>query len=152
MMLQLEPLLNLLRKYGLPLLWLLSVPLLIWGGFINRGIAGGSSAYPFGYVALFALITLVETAVLHLILRPASFHNSWGRTLIALALFFPLSFAARILEDMPGYFYAHALWLVIVVRVLLILLVLSVIFSIIAWVRGRRQRQAAEQAEAGLRR
>lgn len=136
-----QQILDFLQRYGLPVLWLLSLPLIIWGGTL----APAESGYPLGSAFLFAGITLLETAVLYLILRPRSFYHSWGRFFIALFLYIPLSMAANLFRDVPGTFYGHALWLQLVVRLLGIGLVISLALATQDWRRRRRER-AKEQA------
>lgn len=138
---------ELLRKYGLSALWVLSLPLLIWGGFVNPEAVSGDPSYPFGFVLLFALLTLLETGLLYLILRPNSFRRSWGRVIIALIVFTPISVAARSFDEVPGYFDAHALWLAVVVRLLALTLIITVFFAVRHFQRTRRERKEAERRQ-----
>lgn len=126
-----------LKKYGLPALWLISLPFLVWGGFTPAPNTPENTGYPFGGVLLFAGITLLEVGLLYLILRPPTFHNAWGRFAFALFVFTPLSIVAQMFQDVPGYFYSHALWLGSVLR----LLIIGLVFSLIAWIHERRQKQ-----------
>lgn len=133
-----QQILAFLRRYGLPVLWALSLPLLLWGGTLS---ASQETGYPIGSVLLFAGVTLLETAVLYLILRPHSFYHSWGRFFIALFFYIPLSMTANLFRDVPGTFYGHALWLQLVVRLLGIGLVISLVLAVRDWRRRRRERE-----------
>lgn len=66
--------------------------------------------YPWGAVVAVWALLAVLVAGLHLILRPASFHRSWGRLLAALAYSALLVvFGLRsVITDMPGYYYVPA--------------------------------------------
>ncbi len=130
-----------LKKYGLPVLWLISLPFLIWGGFTPAPGAPADAPYPFGGVILFAGITLLEVGLLYLILRPHSFYNSWGRFAFAIFVFTPLWIVAQLFQDVPGYFYSHALWLGSLVR----LLIIGLVFSLIGWIHERRQKPQKDQ-------
>ncbi len=124
-----------IKKYGLPAVWLMALPFLIWGGSISAPGTPNNAPYPFGGVLLFAGIASLEVGLLYLILRPHSFYLSWGRFLVAVFIFTPLWFVARLFQDVPGYFYGHALWLGGVLR----LLFLGLVLTFIAWFRDRRR-------------
>jgi hypothetical protein len=81
----------------------------------------------------------VEVLVLYLILRPNSFRWSWGRVLLALAVFVPwFIYSIAFIMHAPGWVFAHAYWLLAVVASLVILLVVS---AVGAW-RGSRRAPA----------
>ena len=125
-----------LKKYGLPAVWLVSLPILVWSGFTPAFNTPENTPYPVGGVLIFSGITLLEVGFLYLILRPRSFSNSWGRFALALFIFMPLWVIAQLFQDVPGYFYGHALWLGSVVR----LLIIGLVLSLVAWIRARRRR------------
>jgi hypothetical protein len=82
----------------------------------------------------------VEVLVLYLVLRPGTFRWSWGRVLIAVALFVPWFFySIQYIMHAPGWVIAHAYWLMAVSACLI---VLFVVCAIGAWV-NRKQAAAA---------
>lgn len=137
-----------LRKWGLPILWLSSLPVILWGALETQG----DGPFPVGGVLLFAGITLLEVGVLYLLLRPKSFRYSWGRVIFALLLFYPLVLFWGLFQDMPGYFYTHTLWLQGVLRLLIFALFLSIYFDIRERLRLKREREAQEARERSHRR
>ena len=78
----------------------------------------------------------VEVLVLYLVLRPSTFLWSWGRVLIAIALFVPWFFySIQYIMHAPGWVFAHAYWLMAVSAGLF---VLFVVCAIGAWVTRKR--------------
>src|SRR5437773_5487300 len=66
--------------------------------------------YPWSAVVVVWVLLAILVGVLHLILRPASFHRSWGRFLGALAycaILLVLGFFSAV-TDMTGYYYVPA--------------------------------------------
>lgn len=66
--------------------------------------------YPWGAVSVVLLLLAVLVAGLHLILRPATYHRSWGRLLWGLgytAVLVALTFLT-VVTDQPGYWYVPA--------------------------------------------
>jgi hypothetical protein len=71
-----------------------------------------------------------EAIALYAILRPQSFHNSWGRVLVAISIFAPLAaFWASLAMHAPGWVFAHIYWLVAVVCGLFVLLIVAGVSS-----------------------
>jgi hypothetical protein len=71
--------------------------------------------YPWAAVVeVWALLAML-VGVLQLILRPASFHRSWGRVLGALAYSGALLALGigSVVTDMPGYYYIPAMFSVV---------------------------------------
>jgi hypothetical protein len=65
------------------------------------------------------VVTLVELAVVYLILRPGSYRHSWGRAALALAIFLPGAAASAVLTMHTGGIYSlHFLWMASVVLIL----------------------------------
>ena len=89
----------------------------------------------------------VETVVLYVILRPATFRWSWGRVLSALAIFVPWAAlnATPVLgfgwinRWVIGWNVAHAYWLLGVTAILLTTLAVSLIYPLLVQ-RTRLQR------------
>jgi hypothetical protein len=77
-----------------------------------------------------------EVLVLYLILRPNSYRCSWGRVLLALAVFVPwFIYSIAFVMHAPGWVFAHAYWLLAVLASLVVLLLVS---AVGAW-RGSRR-------------
>ena len=96
--------------------------------------------YPWGAVVAVWALLAVLIGVLHLILRPASFHRSWGRLLGALAysaVLLALGFAS-VVTDMPGYYYVPAQFSVVTMAGMLVLALIQVVSAF--W---RRREHAA---------
>ena len=82
-----------------------------------------------------------EVIILYIILRPGSFRWSWGRALLAIAIFVPWFFySIQYIMHAPGWVFAHAYWLLGVIAILVIVLVVS---SVGAWRRASRQAVSA---------
>jgi hypothetical protein len=78
----------------------------------------------------------VEIIVLYIILRPSSFRWSWGRVLLAVAIFVPWFFySIQYIVHSPGWVIAHAYWLMAVILILAIVFVVS---AVGAWLTSRR--------------
>jgi hypothetical protein len=94
--------------------------------------------YPWRAVVEMSAFLAVMVGLLHLILRPVTFHHSWGR------LFGALLYATVLLlglgatpkgTDMPGYHHVPALFSVVTMVGMLTLALIEVVG---AWVRRRR--------------
>jgi len=117
-----------LRRYGLPALWLLSAALVAAGGRTPgywEWRDNPDPPYPLVAVLAACLFTAGETLLLYVLLRPRSYSRNWRRTLLSLGVFVPWFVLASGRTDMPGYLYAHAVWLFLVCLVLLGLLFVS---------------------------
>ena len=107
-----------------------------WAAFavytLNQAQYPGLVAYPdqwtYPWEAVFVVWGLLAAlvGVFYMILRPMSFHWSWGRLLAALVLGAVLLGCgiASIVTDMPGYYYVPAMFS-LVTMVLLVLFALT---------------------------
>ena len=79
-----------LKRYWIHGLWLVSVPLYLWGGArpdrYAIDVLREASAYPLRGVLGLIVITSVEAMTLYTIIRPRTYDRSWKRT--GTALFF----------------------------------------------------------------
>jgi hypothetical protein len=83
---------------------------------------------PYAWVPYGLPRVTVEVLILYLLLRPGTFRWSWGRVLIALALFIPwFVYSIRYIMHAPGWVFAHGYWLIGVMVGLTVLFVVSVI-------------------------
>jgi hypothetical protein len=125
-----------LKKYWIPALWLLSLPLYCWAGSGSDSYATDvlhrNPSYPTGGVLTFIAITTVESLVLYAILRPGTYLRSWGRCAAALILFLPwLAISALLLVHQPFYVYMHFFWLLLVNVILAALCLYSLVARLI---------------------
>ena len=75
----------------------------------------GSDVYPARGVTLYAVLVVIEAAVLLVVLRPKTYRRSWGRALAATgACVVALILSARNTMGAPEYVYPHQKWLVAV--------------------------------------
>jgi hypothetical protein len=99
------------RRYFLGAYWLLFVGLAVdWGQYPGYVPNPELQPYPWKAVALSCAFLAVAVAVLYAILRPVTFHRSWGRLGFALlyaAVLFVVG-AATFVTDQPGYYYVPA--------------------------------------------
>ena len=81
----------------------------------------------------------VETLVAWGVLRPASYHRSWGRALIATAVLSPWCFylLTGAMHQSP-YYGTHLLWLLVTVLGLMLLTIVSLAAS--AWIFFKTRR------------
>jgi hypothetical protein len=96
--------------------------------------------YPWrGVVEMWALLAVL-VGILHVILRPATFHHSWGRLLGALVYATVLLGlgAASMVTDMPGYSYVPARFSFVTIVCVLCLALAEIVGAL--W---RRSRHAA---------
>jgi O-antigen ligase len=96
------------RRYGLAVYWLLfalySADAARYSGLVAHR---QSASYPWvGLVATWVDLAL-EVMLLRWILRPRTFERSWGRLVVALAVYAVLAVlsAGTFVTDMPGYYY-----------------------------------------------
>lgn len=127
-----------LRKYWIPGLWLLSLPLYWWAGSDSDTYAIAvhhtNPPYPVGGVLTFIVITTIESLILYAIIRPRTYARSWKRSGAALLLFFPwLAVCAILLMHQPPYVFMHFFWLLLVNLILLVLCIYSTVAQL-----GRR--------------
>lgn len=120
-----------LKKYWIPGLWLLSLPLYWWAGAgpdsYAIAVLHTNPSYPVRGVLTFIAITTVEALLLYAILRPVTYSLSWKRAAAALLLFFPwLAVCAILLMHQPSYVFLHFLWLLLINLILVALWVYSV--------------------------
>jgi hypothetical protein len=99
------------RRYFLGAYWLVFVGLAVdWGQYPGYVLNPEQQPYPWKAVALICGLVAVAIAILYAILRPVTFHRSWGRLGFALlyagALF--VVGAATFVTDQPGYYYVPA--------------------------------------------
>ena len=99
------------RRYFLAAYWLLFA---VWTTFLGQfpGYVEHPELEPYPWIAVSLTSTLlaVEVTILYWILRPVTFHRSWGR--LAFALLYVGSLfvfsAITFVTDMPGYYYVPA--------------------------------------------
>jgi hypothetical protein len=93
-------------------------------------------AEPFESLAYGLPRVTAEVLALYFVLRPSSFRWSWGRVLVALALFIPWFFyCVQFIMHAPGWVIAHNYWLLAVVVGLVVLLVVCIVG---AWLTARK--------------
>lgn len=117
--------------------------------FLGLWLAGLALMYHHSYVFSYETITreidpvtsmsyglpfvTAEVLVLYLILRPNTFHHSWGRSLVAF-----LSFTAwtacmiQFVMHSPGWYLGHVWWLLVVTCCLLLLVLGCLMATLIA--------------------
>ena len=99
------------RRYFLGAYWLLFVALAVeWGQYPGYVPNPELQPYPWRAVAVTCALLAVAVAILYAILRPFTFHHSWGRLGFALlyaAALFAVG-AATFVTDQPGYYYVPA--------------------------------------------
>ncbi len=134
------------RFYGIFLLCALFLALVVRDSFIvycHCALSCDSDraawVHPTGHVILVSLLTAIEALVFFAIVRPRSYHRSWGRAILALALFvsWTLLLSALVLfipwtrffllPDLPSqdFFMEHLLWLFLIVCVCGVILVVK---------------------------
>ena len=129
------------RRYALLFYWLaFAVVTLYQAQYPGLMLRPEEWRYPWSAVVVVWVLLAILVGVLHLILRPANFHRSWGRLLGALAysaVLLVLGFFS-VVTDMPGYYYVPAQFSVVTMAGVLIFAVFQVISAL--W---RRRRHAA---------
>jgi peptidoglycan/LPS O-acetylase OafA/YrhL len=110
-----------LRKLLLPLVSVIGLAMVVWGGFmpdywmLQHLPPGIEPDYPQQAVLTFCAIVLAECGLLLAVLRPASYCRSWGRALCASVLALALAglwFSA--LLHAPPYYGMHLQWWLLV--------------------------------------
>jgi hypothetical protein len=101
----------LVRRYFLLVYWLCFALLVVdWAQYPGYVSNPELRPYPWKAVALTCTLLAVAVAILYTILRPVTFHRSWGRLgsalLYAAAMF--VAGAATFVTDQPGYYYVPA--------------------------------------------
>jgi len=93
--------------------------------------------YPWDAVVVMWALLAVFVGGLHLILRPASFHRSWGRLLAAFAYSAVLLALGvdSVVTDMPGYYYVPAFFSFVTMAGLLVFALLQGVSAL--WYRRR---------------
>ena len=126
------------RRYSLAVYWLAFAALTVdWGqhpGFVAHPEL---APYPWNGVAVTLGVLAVEVAILYAILRPVTFHRSWGRLGFALlyAGILLVVSAFTFVTDLPGYYYAPAIFSA---ATMLGLILLTLVLGLSAlWQRGR---------------
>jgi hypothetical protein len=72
------------------------------------------------------ILSLIELAVVYLILRPGSYHKSWARAALALVLYVPWTAVSMVMTmHAGGIFTLHFFWLAVLVLILGICLSVS---------------------------
>lgn len=138
---------QILKSGGLLALWLIAV----WAMWRSHQLdpfdptLQGTDRYGHngeGDFKTFFIITLVELAVLYIVLRPWSFRRSFGRLLVVLVLFMPWTFLSMLASMHAGSIVSlHWLWLVAVDAVLF---VCAVVASVGTFLEARRKRATLE--------
>jgi len=112
------------RLGGLPILWLVTALLMARDHLTDPYDASRQGTSAYGHNQPGALVqglglTLVELAVVYLILRPESYRQSWGRPVLALFIYVPWTFMSMFMTMHSGGILAlHFLWLASVVLIL----------------------------------
>ena len=115
--------------------WLLSITLMCLNAYRDRGATGQPGDLPnwhnrSGDLPFFLGLMSAELAVLLAVLRPWSYHHSWGRALSAALLITPWLFlGVVVLIHSGGIMVAHVLWLAVTWVALLATTVVSVVRS-----------------------
>ena len=127
------------RRYCLLVYWLMfALITLQWAQYPGFSIHPEQWRYPWRGVVEMSAFLAVLVGLLHLILRPVTFHHSWGRLfgalLYATVLLLGLG-AASLRTDMPGHDYVPGLFSVVT---MVGMLTLALIEAVGAWVRRRR--------------
>ena len=135
-----RPLLTALRTFGLAALWTLTAATMVWSDLSDPfdPTLEGTHRYghnPEGALRDGLLASLVELAVLYLILRPWNpAERSWPRVLAALVPLLPWTlFSMLVTMHAGGIVAVHFFWLLAVVLVL----VTSLAFSAMAAIERR---------------
>ena len=131
-------------KLGLLTLWVLGATMIRRGG-TQPGYYDYSSQVDSSYPLLpVFLFPLVELLAVWLILRPATYQRSWGRSAAALSLFAPWAFfCIGFVMHGPGYHAAHAIWVLALVVVLAITFLVSSAAALSHALRARAPEGAA---------
>jgi hypothetical protein len=115
-------------RVALLLAWLLGSAAMVAGGFVHDGylehVVGiaGPQPYPSRGVLTFLVIVSTEMLMLRAICRPATYAASWGRALLATAVFAcATAYFVMWLMRAPPYQVFHALWSLAVAIALLVL-------------------------------
>src|SRR5713101_5480968 len=100
---------RLILKGALVALWVLGAASAVWQGFDPGGWGDPRSPYPIVQTLLNVLKATGETAVLWLLLRPATYQASWRRLASAFAFFLALTAWSihDVWTDQPGFVYAN---------------------------------------------
>jgi hypothetical protein len=112
------------RIAALPSVWLVTAVWMVTDYVADPYVAGrtGTRAYFHNHDGALAQglgASVVELAVLMLILRPWSYRRSWARAALALTVFLPWATLSTLsLMHVGGVLVVHAIWLVCVVLVL----------------------------------
>ncbi len=104
-----------LKKYWIPGLWLLSIPLYFWGGTrpdrYAIDVLRERPRYPLSGVLILIAITAFEALILYAIIRPGTYHRSWKRSGAALLLCLPWLLSCFVtLMHQPPYVLLHFVW------------------------------------------
>jgi hypothetical protein len=121
---------NFFRKFYI-FAWLVAAALYVRAGFAPDWYVIHNNLpvplYPTKFILVCLLVSAAECAILTFIVRPWSFHRSWGRLLVALAVFVPWAILSLLsLMHAAPVVVAHALWLLLVVAGLCVAAVITV--------------------------
>ena len=119
-----------LRNLLLPLIGVTGLAMLVWAGFMpdhwmRRHLPPGiDPGYPLQAVLSFCAIVLLECSLLYALLRPTSYHRSWGRALCAclLALVIAVAWLSGFMHAPPYYGMHLQWWLLVTLSVMLLAL------------------------------
>ena len=101
------------RRYCLLAYWLVFVLLTLYYAQSHGLMLHPEQwSYPWDAVVAVCALLAILIGVLQLILRPASFHRSWARVLVALVYSGVLLAVGidSVVTDMPGYYYVPAMF------------------------------------------
>ena len=122
-----------LNTAGLTLIpfWaLIGIALVIWAGAqpdTHSNIPVAEQTYPLKGIGLYCFLTLTESLMLWLVIRPLTFRlASWGRVLGALLVAVVLWAIWPVQVHGPDYHGIHLLWLMATCALLMVLLLISV--------------------------
>ena len=96
--------------------------------------------YPWGAVGAVWALLAVLVGILYLILRPVTFHRSWGRLTGALAYSAVLLVLGllSVVTDMPGYYYVPAQFSVVTMAGMLIFAAFEIVSVLWQWQRRHK--------------
>ncbi|TXI93391.1 MAG: hypothetical protein E6Q34_05580 [Burkholderiaceae bacterium] len=141
------------RVLAIPIYSLLGVVLVIYSGFKEDGylryVAGITEPqpYPIKGVLFFIGTIAIEASVIFGILRPSTYHLSFGRAITAFVVVSSLFvFWALGLMHSPPFFAAHVFWVLIGAAFLFLL---SCASSISAWRKAHNKTLQSPASQAG---
>ena len=128
----------------IPLWALIGVVLVVWAGAqpdTHSNIPVAEQGYPLKSVGLYGFLTLIESLMIWLLIRPLSFRlTSWGRVLGAVLLTVGLWVIWPMQIHGPDYHGMHLLWLMATGAMLFIVLLVSASAAITVRFSNKQER------------